>query len=157
MCCMLWGIVWDVGQMGPKLNCISDPSLQHSTVIHHHHKPRHQNFLKVYFPKVYFPKVCFQEVCFPELYLFKEYFANANANANAFLPSSSTLSMHFVRKETFSPTLYATTIAWCALHMGMFLSFAWLLLYSNFRNYATPLYEKCCIIMEKIFQCSLGK
>ena len=29
--------------------------------------------------------------------------------------------------------------------------------YSNFRNYATPLNEKCCMIMEKLFLCSLGK
>jgi len=31
-----------------------------------------------------------------------------------------------------------------------------LLLYSNFRKYATPPDEKRCIIMEKSFLCSLG-
>ena len=67
-------------------------------------------FLKVYFLKVYFPQVCFQKVCFVKFYLFKVYFANA------FLQSSSTASMHFMHKETFSPTLYAMTIAWCTIH-----------------------------------------
>ena len=30
-------------------------------------------------------------------------------------------------------------------------------LYSNFRNYAKTLDEKCCIIMENMFLCYLGK